>query len=142
MRIFAQLHLSEPFDWTQSRATLDVCDERRIRGCPTQNALADSEAGSNQSNHLNSCKRGATRIAPPCNGSEAIAVAFTFAASPVLEKTNPRASAVDRSWPANLSASLRSGPGASGGQAPRRLLQRLSRASLSDEYRVSLSIAL
>jgi len=82
MRIYAQLRLSE-------RATLDARDARRIRGCPTQNAVADSEAGSNQSNHLNSYKRGATRIAPPCNGSEAIAVAFTFAAYPVSEPLIP-----------------------------------------------------
>jgi hypothetical protein len=46
-----------------------------------------------------------------------------FRGLPRFGTTNPRASAVDRSWPANLSASLRSGPGASGGQAPRRLLQ-------------------
>ena len=44
--------------------------------------VANSEAGSNQSNHLNSCKHGATGVAPPCNGSEATAVAFTFAAYP------------------------------------------------------------
>lgn len=60
MRIFAQLRLSSPFDWTQSLATLDARDGRRIRGCPTHNLVADSEAGSNQNNHLISCKRGAT----------------------------------------------------------------------------------
>jgi len=61
MRIFAQLRLSESFlDWTQSRATLEARDGRRIRGCPTQNAVADCEAGSNQNNHLISCKCGAT----------------------------------------------------------------------------------
>jgi hypothetical protein len=54
-----------------------------------QNAVADSEAGANQSNHLISRKRGATGVAPPRNGSEATAVAFLSRPYPVSETLIP-----------------------------------------------------
>jgi hypothetical protein len=65
-----------------------------------------------------------------------------FRGLPRLGTTNPRASAVDRSWPANLSASLRSGPWGIWRASSKASVARLSQASLSDEYCVSLFIAL
>ena len=69
-------------------------------------------------------------------------VAFYFRGLPRLGNTKPRASAVDRSWPANLSASLRSDQGASGGQATRRLLQGCPKQACQISICVSLFIAL
>src|SRR5882757_3223160 len=46
------------------------------------------------------------------------------------------ASAVDRSWPAHLSASLRSGPGGIWRASSKAPAARLSQASLSGEHRV------
>jgi hypothetical protein len=57
-----------------------------------------------------------------------------FCGLPRLGKTNPRASAVNRSWLANLSASLRSGPGGIWRASSKASVARLSQASLSDVF--------
>ena len=65
-----------------------------------------------------------------------------FRGLPRLGRTNPRASAVDRSWLANLSASLRSGPGGIWRASSKASAARLSQESRSGEHRVFLFIAL
>ena len=65
-----------------------------------------------------------------------------FRGLPRFAKTSPCESAVHRSRPANLSASLRSGPGGIRRASSKASAARLSQASLSDEYCASLFIAL
>jgi hypothetical protein len=71
-----------------------------------------------------------------------LANALYFRGLPRFAKINPRASAVHRSWLADLRASLRSGPGGSNRASSKASAARLSQSSLSGERRVSLPIAL
>jgi hypothetical protein len=71
-----------------------------------------------------------------------LANALYFRGLPRFAKISPRASAVHRSWLANLRASLRSGPGGSNRASSKASAARLSQSSLSGERRVSLPIAL
>jgi hypothetical protein len=64
-----------------------------------------------------------------------------FRARPRLAKTNPRASAAQRSWPANLRASLRSGPGGIWRASSRASAATWSQSSLASQRCVSLLIA-
>jgi len=65
--------------------------------------------------------------------------AYTFAAYPVSEALIPVRRQWNRNWPANLSASLRSGPGGIWRASYKASVARLSQASLSDEYCVLCS---
>jgi hypothetical protein len=60
---------------------------------------------------------------------------------PRFAKINPRVSAVQRSWLANLSASLRSGPGGIRRASSKASAARLSQSRLSGRCGVSLLIA-
>jgi hypothetical protein len=64
-----------------------------------------------------------------------------FRGLPRFGKTNPHASAVQRSRLANLSASLRSGPGGIRRASSKASVARVSQSSLSVERCVSLLIA-
>jgi hypothetical protein len=64
-----------------------------------------------------------------------------FRGLPRFANINPRASAVQRSWLANLSASLRSGPGGIRRASSNASAARLSQSSLSGRCCVSLLIA-
>jgi hypothetical protein len=64
-----------------------------------------------------------------------------FRGLPRFAKITPRASAVERSWPANLRASLRSGPGAIMRASSKASAAAMSESSLSGEPCVSLLIA-
>jgi hypothetical protein len=63
-----------------------------------------------------------------------------FRGLPRLAKTSPRASAVQRSWLANLRASLRSGPGGIRRASSKASAARLSQSSLAGKRGVSLLI--
>jgi hypothetical protein len=64
-----------------------------------------------------------------------------FRGLPRFPKINPRASAVQRSWLANLSASLRSGPGGIMRASSKASAARLSQSSLPSKRGVSLLMA-